>query len=89
MTFVFLSFGFVSNFEFLHLFVLGVLCPVEYSHVRGVSVALVKLFHAARPVEYRLDQDRIVRPKRYSTERVIFYPIPQSQIQRKISNMFD
>jgi len=24
---------------------LGVLCPVEYSHVRGVNVALVTLFH--------------------------------------------
>jgi len=31
---------------------------------------------AARPVEYRLDQDRVVRQKRYSTGRVIVYPIP-------------
>jgi hypothetical protein len=31
---------------------------------------------AARPVEYRLDQDRVVRPQRYSTGRVIVYPIP-------------
>jgi len=28
------------------------------------------------PVEYRLDQDRVVRQKRYSTGRVIFFPIP-------------
>ncbi len=30
---------------------------------------------AARPVEYRLDQDRVVCQKRYSTGRVIVYPI--------------
>ncbi len=47
---------------------LGVLCPVEYSHNLGVSVILVTLFHGASPVEYRLDQDRVVRPKHYSTE---------------------
>jgi len=33
---------------------------------------------AARPVEYRLDQDRVVRPKRYSTGRVIFFTIQLS-----------
>ncbi len=60
---------------------LGVLCafaarPVEYSHGRGVSVVSVTLFHGASPVEYRLDQDRVVRSKRYSTGRVIVYPIP-------------
>ncbi len=40
---------------------------MEYSHVRGVSVELVTLFHGASPVEYRLDQDRAVRLKHYST----------------------
>ena len=47
MTFVFLSFAFVSNFGFRvsKLFALGVLCPVDYSHVRGVSVAFVAVFH--------------------------------------------
>ncbi len=49
MKFVFLSFGFVSNFgfrasSFLFSF-LGILCPVEYSHVRGVSVAPVTVFN--------------------------------------------
>ena len=43
-----------SDFGLLLLFVLGVLCPVEY----------------------RLDQDRVVRQKRYSTGQVIFFPIP-------------
>ncbi len=47
-----------SDFGFLLLFVLGVLCVF-----------------AARPVEYRLDQDRVVSPKRYSTGRVIVCPI--------------
>ena len=60
----------------------GRLCgpPVEYSHGRGVSVVSVTLFHGASPVEYRLDQDRVVRPKRYSTGRVIFsrFVIPNS-----------
>jgi hypothetical protein len=51
MTFVFLSFGFVSDFGFLLLFVLGVLCvfaarPVEYPFHRSV------IFSFARPVEY-------------------------------------
>ena len=51
MTFVFLSFGFVSNFgfrasSFLFSF-LGILCPVEYFHGRGVSVAPVTVFHGA------------------------------------------
>ena len=36
---------------FLILF-LGVLCPVEYSHGRGVNVALVTLFHGASPMKY-------------------------------------
>ena len=49
MTFVFLSFGFVSDFGFLLLFVLGVLCAFA---------------------------------------RVIFFPIPYSKIQLKISNIF-
>ena len=40
---------------------------MEYSHGRGVSVVLVTLFHGASPVEYRLDHDRVVLPKRYST----------------------
>jgi hypothetical protein len=31
------------------LFNLGVLCPVEYFHGRGVSVAPVTVFHGARP----------------------------------------
>ncbi|MEE9568857.1 MAG: hypothetical protein V3W37_05670, partial [Candidatus Binatia bacterium] len=48
-------------------FVSFVARPVEYSHGRGVSVVLVTLFHGASPVEYRLDQDRVVCPKRYST----------------------
>ncbi len=68
---------------------LGPLCPMEYSHGRGVSVALVMLFHGASPVEYRLDQDRVVLPKRYSTGESDLFPIPYSQIQRKISNMLD
>ncbi len=88
MTFEFLSFGFVSDFGFLGLFVLGVLCPVEYSLSRGVSVALVMLFHGAGPVEYRLDRDRVVLPKCYSTGESDLSPIPYSQIQRKISYMF-
>ncbi len=51
----------------LLILLLGVLCPVESSHGRGGSVALVTLFHGASPVEYLLDQDRVVLPKRYST----------------------
>jgi hypothetical protein len=35
------------------------------------------------PVEYRLDQDRVVRPKRYSTGRIIFYPIPKPKFNKK------
>ena len=79
----------ISDFVLLLLFVLGVLCPVEFSHGRGVSVALVMLFHGASPVEYRLDQNRVVLPKCYSTGESDLSPIPYSQIQRKISNMFD
>jgi hypothetical protein len=46
MKFVFLSFRFVSNLGFrVSNFVLGILCPVEYSHVRGVSVAPVTVFN--------------------------------------------
>jgi len=70
-----------SDFVLLLLFVFGVLCafaarPVEYLLDRKYIGFAVKLFHGASPVEYRLDQDRVVRPKRYSTGRVIVYPIP-------------
>ena len=40
---------------------------------RGISfpqkryLSFTALFHGASPVEYRLDQDQVVRPKRYST----------------------
>ncbi len=42
----------------------------------------------SRPVEYRLDQDRVVRPKRYSTGRYVVYPILYMQFQEKLLNMF-
>ena len=70
----------ISDFGFLGLFVFVALCafaarPVEYSHGRGICVELVTEIHGASPVEYRLDQDRAVRLKRYSTGQVILYPI--------------
>ena len=40
---------------------------MEHFHGRGICVELVTEFHGASPVEYRLDQDRVVRPKHYST----------------------
>ncbi len=61
-----------SDFGLLLLFVLGALCPVEYPFHRSVIFSFKALFHGASPVEYRLDQDSVVRPKRYSTGRVIF-----------------
>jgi len=62
--------------SFLLLFSeLGVLCPVEYPFHRSVIFSFTALFHGASPVEYLLDQDRVVHPKRYSTGRVIFSPI--------------
>ncbi len=64
------------DFGLLLLFVLGVLCPMEYPFHRSVIFSFTSLFHGASPVEYRLEQDRVVRPKRYSTGRVIIYPIP-------------
>jgi len=65
---------------------LGVLCafaarPVEYPFHRSVIFTFTVLFHGASPVEYRLDQDRVVRPKRYSTGQGIFYPIFSSSRQ--------
>ncbi len=43
-----ICFGFqISRFEFAFLLNLGVLCPVEYFHGRGVSVAPVTVFHGA------------------------------------------
>ncbi len=38
---------------------------------------------AARPVEYRLDQDRVIRPKHYSTGRVVANPIPNRKFKGK------
>ncbi len=37
----------ISRFEFAFLLNLGVLCPVEYFHGRGDSVAPVTVFHGA------------------------------------------
>ena len=54
---------------------LGALCPVGYPFHRSVIFSFTALFPGASPVEYRLDQDRVVCPKRYSTGRVIFSPI--------------
>ncbi len=71
----------ISCFEFAFLFNLCVLFafaarPVEYPFHKSVIFSFTALFHGASLVEYRLDQDRVVRPKRYSTGRVIVYPIP-------------
>jgi len=41
--------------------------PVEYPFHRSVIFSFTALFHGASPVEYRLDQDRVVLPKHYST----------------------
>jgi len=56
---------------------LGILCvfaarPVEYPFHGSVIFSFTSLLHGARPVEYRLDQDRVVRPKRYSTGLVLW-----------------
>ena len=53
---------------------------------------LVLFLGALCPVEYRLDQDRVVRPKRYSMGRVIFSPIFSSSRQDRQDrkeNFFD
>ncbi len=50
--------------------------PVEYPFHRSVIFSFTALFHGASPVEYRLDHDRVVRPKHYSTGQVLVYPIP-------------
>ncbi len=57
----------ISSFEFVNLFILGVLCPVEYPFHRSVILSFTALFHGASPPEYRINQDRVVCPKRYST----------------------
>ena len=49
--------------------------PVEYLFHRSGIFSVTVLLHGASPVEYRLDQDRVVRPKRYSTGRGLVYPI--------------
>ncbi|MCZ6547885.1 MAG: hypothetical protein O6837_07190, partial [Deltaproteobacteria bacterium] len=56
-------------------FVSFVARPVEYLFHRSVIFSVTVLLHGASPVEYRLDQDRVVRPKRYSTGRGLVYPI--------------
>ncbi len=59
---------------FFH-FVSFVAHPVEYPFHRSVIFSFTVLFHGTSPVESRLDQDRVVRPKRYSTGRRLVYPI--------------
>jgi len=62
------------------------LLPIKCSTERLQQIFLIFFLgalcaFAARPVEYRLDQDQVVRPKRYSTGTVIVYPIFSSSRQ--------
>ncbi len=66
-----MSFEFVSYFVYrasnLHFCLTFAARPVKYRHRCDTNAPAVRIFHGASPVEYRLDQDRVVHPKRYST----------------------
>ncbi|MFB3122454.1 MAG: hypothetical protein ACE10H_09735, partial [Candidatus Binatia bacterium] len=55
---------------------------------RTTSTLGVLCAFAARPVEYRLDQDRVVRSKRYSTGGAIAYPIFTHRAKITKNNIF-
>jgi len=59
------------------------LLPIKCSTERLQQIYLIFFLGALCPVEYRLDQGRVVRPKRYSTGRVIVYPIPKPKFNGK------
>ena len=57
-------------------FLLGVLCPVEYSFHRSVIFSFTALFHGASPVKYRLDRKYIsFDVKLFHGARIIVSPI--------------
>ncbi len=61
-----------SCFEFAFLFNLGApyvfaTRPLEYPFHKSVIFSFTVLFYGASSVEYRLDQNRVVCPKHYST----------------------
>ncbi len=50
---------------------------MEYPFHKSVICSVTVLFYGASPVEYRLDQNRVVGPKRYSTgESYLFSDLP-------------